>query len=650
MYTAADVLNIKRRNSEVTQGISVIQGAYGTLLSAKTKLVCSITAGKEILIKKPEIEKMLQEIQSASQSSSIDIFQGLTTEMLHDAMPDNKDYSVKFDLFMERGTPSLDIYLEKPLADGSGKSSKRVVREEIIDGQGGSISNVIVSALRIISLARTSNRRFMMLDEPDCWLDERYLKTFSSVVKNISHEIGIQTVIVSHKSSDYFSGGCRVIEVFKEDSDRNNPSHFRLLADDSNSYEVVGEEDELKKDLNKTFFMEGVGIRYVRLINFMSFEDSTIALCPTVNVIVGTNNYGKSVLRLAMKAVSENKGKENYIRHGAESCIVEIGVENNAKIVWEYKRKGAKKTSYTYLPDENEPTKFLRDERGGRDAAPEYVQEALAIGLVDDFDIQLTHQKSPLFVLDPNVTSTRRAKILSLGKESNKIQEMMAEFKLYISETKAKIALEEAELIRIDDKIDQIKNYEQQLNSFSDEQSTLESTLASIEKTAELESLISKMEALNVTGDILSTVKNISLPTDIIGTLNVEKIDEINKHGIQLVKLKKQADVLELVKGVSLPDVPTSRAEDISVIESALREDKKREILSQLPTLPEVPVMKYEHEIFGKINVIVKSSKALKADIAVASTSLAEVNDEREILINKMGGICPLCEHSLCAH
>lgn len=652
MTTMTDVSEIKKANQQAVNGIASVRTVYGTLLSSKAKQVGSIASNKDILIKKSDIQNMLQEMQAASQSGSIDVFQGLTTEMLHDAMPDNTDYRVKFDLYVSAGTPSLDIYLEKNIASGEGKEKKLVVREEIIDGQGGSISNVIVSALRIISLARTSKRRFLILDEPDCWLDQRYLKTFASVIKNISHEIGIQTIIVSHKSSDYFSGGCRVIEVFKEDSDRSKPSQFRLLADDSSNYKVADEDeqDDNRRDLNKKSYMDGVGIRYIRLVNFMSFEDSTIELCDTVNVIVGTNNYGKSLLRLALKAVSENRGKENLIRHNANSCIVEIGVENNAKIVWEYKRKGKSKTTYTYFPDENDQTKFLRDERGGRDQAPDYVQEALAIGTVDDFDIQLTHQKSPLFVLDPNVTSTKRAKILSLGKESNTVQDMVAEFKKYMTEVKTETALQEKALIEIDNKIDFITSFEELFDKFSDMQAGFESAIARHSETASLEALLDKLEKVNKTCEVLSLVEKLKLPADITPQLNINKINELTSVAIKIIGLDKKLEILSPIAGACLPEVPVSKADDIKLIANLLAEDKKYSILSKLPSLPQVPTMQYDTDFFGKFNENIREMKDIKSKLGVATNTLESINSERDSVIEKMGGVCPLCDQSLPHH
>ncbi|EKP0310310.1 AAA family ATPase [Aeromonas sp. 23P] len=652
MTTMTDVSEIKKANQQAVNGIASVRTVFGTLLSSKAKQVGSIASNKDILIKKSDIQNMLQEMQAASQSGSIDIFQGLTTEMLHDAMPDNTDYRVKFDLYVSAGTPSLDIYLEKNIASGEGKEKKLVVREEIIDGQGGSISNVIVSALRIISLARTSKRRFLILDEPDCWLDQRYLKTFASVIKNISHEIGIQTIIVSHKSSDYFSGGCRVIEVFKEDSDRSKPSQFRLLADDSSNYKVADEDDQddNRRDLNKKSYMDGVGIRYIRLVNLMSFEDSTIELCDTVNVIVGTNNYGKSLLRLALKAVSENRGKENLIRHNADSCIVEIGVENNAKIVWEYKRKGKSKTTYTYFPDENDQTKFLRDERGGRDQAPDYVQEALAIGTVDDFDIQLTHQKSPLFVLDPNVTSTKRAKILSLGKESNTVQDMVAEFKKYMTEVKTETALQEKALIEIDNKIDFITSFEELFDKFSDMQAGFESAISRHSETASLEALLDQLEKVNKTCEVLSVVEKLKLPADITPQLNINKINELTSVAIKIIELDKKLEILSPIAGACLPEAPVSKADDIKLIESLLAEDKKYSILSKLPSLPQVPIMQYDNDFFDKFNANIREMKDIKGKLGVATNTLESLNSERDSVIEKMGGVCPLCDQSLPHH
>lgn len=691
-----DIQTIKKRTMSLIGSAHVIRGHYSSMTSAKVDLLGKISKNKEILFSKKNVEDNLQRIQSMSQAGSIDIFQGLTTEMLHEAMPDNKGYKVKFDLQVYRGVPALDIYLEKEMPNGKSKS-KLVVREDIVDGQGGSISNVIVSALRIISLARTSNRRFIMFDEPDCWLDQNYLKTFASVIKNISHEIGIQTVIISHKHSEFFSGGCRIIEVCKDEANRDLPSKFRVLADDSENYEVF--ESDNKREINKKMFLDGVGIRYIRLINFMAFEDSTIDLCPSVNVIIGTNNYGKSILRLALKAVIENKFSDSYIRHGADGCAVEIGLEDNAKIRWEVKKAKSKKTiSYTFFHDENDPTRFMRDERGGRDEAPPYIKDALGMGLVDNFDIHLTHQKSPLFVLDPSIPDSKRANILSLGRESDSVQAMLQEYKKMCSEASSKLKEYEKNFIENDIKMERIKAEEDTisrtesiLGEFENVSDNIKRTdglfsvLSRIEKCLEVKSILSRLDDESVRGidstisstgaiiekfdrtsmlgslissiyscvkcaDALSLVNDISIPDDIEDKLNTKKSSEISRIAKDIISKMRVAKTLEPISVANIPDNPTLHDDLLRLIGNIFTLSKESEVLSAIPDLPNEPSIKTDSDIFERLILASNERKSIATGISDVNDLINECNEEYNSMIESSGGVCPLCSHPLCKH
>lgn len=695
-FEGFDIQSIKKRTIELVGSANVIRGHYSSMIGTKVELLGKISKNKEILLSKKNIEENLQQIQSMSQAGSIDIFQGLTTEMLHEAMPDNDGYKVKFDLQVYRGVPALDIYLEKEIPNGKSKS-KLIVREDIVDGQGGSISNVIVSALRIISLARTTNRRFIMLDEPDCWLDQNYLKTFASVIKNISHEIGIQTVIISHKHSEFFSGGCRIIEVCKDEANRDLPSKFRVLADDSENYEVFDSEN--KRELNKKMFMEGVGIRYIRLINFMAFEDSTIDLCPSVNVIIGTNNYGKSILRLALKAVTENKFSDSYIRHGADGCAVEIGLEDNAKIRWEVKKSKSKKTiSYTFFHDENDPTRFMRDERGGRDEPPVYIKEALGMGLVDNFDIHLTHQKSPLFVLDPSIPDSKRANILSLGRESGTVQTMLQEYKKMCSEASSNLKEYEKTLIENDIKIERIKSEEENIsrvelisddferiseklkvtdNLFSilsrmekclsikeslltlsnidiEELSSMSSSagdmIEKFEKTSNLGRIVKSFDECIRCENALYKLESIIIPDDIEEKLNTKKTSDISRIAKDIIAKIRVEKILEPLSMASIPDTPVPKNDSLQLISRIIKLSKERDLLSLIPDLPDEPLIKTGNDLFERLISASNQMKAINSCMSDIEKQIENCNDEYNRMIELSGGVCPLCSHPLCKH
>ena len=72
----------------------------------------------------------------------------------------------------------------------------------------------------------------------------------------------------------------------------------------------------------------------LRLVNFRSCYDATIALRPTLTLLVGENNSGKSnvieALRLATAPLSLRRTRyfeADDLSHGREAGTIEIGLE-----------------------------------------------------------------------------------------------------------------------------------------------------------------------------------------------------------------------------------------------------------------------------------------------------------------------------------
>jgi hypothetical protein len=72
---------------------------------------------------------------------------------------------------------------------------------DLLYSGGGGAADVSAFALQIAGLCLTKNRRFLMLDEPLKHLkskDKSYEERGSLMIQEISHEIGIQIIMISH--------------------------------------------------------------------------------------------------------------------------------------------------------------------------------------------------------------------------------------------------------------------------------------------------------------------------------------------------------------------------------------------------------------------------------------------------------------------
>ncbi len=79
--------------------------------------------------------------------------------------------------------------------------------EDIMRGQGGSVINVLSVGLRIFALLTLdpkSNRRFLVLDEPDAWLRPDIVPNLVKIIYEVTRRFGFQVILVSHHEVSMF--------------------------------------------------------------------------------------------------------------------------------------------------------------------------------------------------------------------------------------------------------------------------------------------------------------------------------------------------------------------------------------------------------------------------------------------------------------
>lgn len=73
--------------------------------------------------------------------------------------------------------------------------------EDLIRGQGGSVANVLSVCLRMFALAtldESQHRRFLVLDEQDCWLKPDLVPRLVKIVHDAGQALGFQVLMISH--------------------------------------------------------------------------------------------------------------------------------------------------------------------------------------------------------------------------------------------------------------------------------------------------------------------------------------------------------------------------------------------------------------------------------------------------------------------
>lgn len=110
-------------------------------------------------------------------------------------------------------TKALQEVLEQPILFKATASFKRDAahvefsierdgnEEDIMKGQGGSVANVVSVGLRmfaVTTLDQSLHRRFLVLDEQDCWLHPDLVPKLVRIVQQAGKALGFQVLMISH--------------------------------------------------------------------------------------------------------------------------------------------------------------------------------------------------------------------------------------------------------------------------------------------------------------------------------------------------------------------------------------------------------------------------------------------------------------------
>jgi ABC-type glutathione transport system ATPase component len=96
----------------------------------------------------------------------------------------------------KRGSATVEFSVER---DGH--------EEDIMRGQGGSVANVLSVGLRMFALAtldEAQHRRFLVLDEQDCWLRPDLVPRLVKIVHEAGRALGFQVLMISHHDIGLF--------------------------------------------------------------------------------------------------------------------------------------------------------------------------------------------------------------------------------------------------------------------------------------------------------------------------------------------------------------------------------------------------------------------------------------------------------------
>lgn len=111
----------------------------------------------------------------------------------------------------ERGAATVRFHVQR---DGC--------EEDILRGQGGSVANILSVGLRLFALTtldEARHRRFLVLDEQDCWLRPDLVPKLVKLVRDAGRALGFQVIMISHHDRAIFDQYADRIYEFSPTSD-----------------------------------------------------------------------------------------------------------------------------------------------------------------------------------------------------------------------------------------------------------------------------------------------------------------------------------------------------------------------------------------------------------------------------------------------
>lgn len=621
----------------------LLQGTSESLKSEKTSIVDKVSKAKLWLSKEPEYVKFLQHLQNILHQKNIGAFSELLSYFVKDVLKKEKD--IILDLYTYHNLPALKIE-----ADNNGN------RENIIEGNGGSIANIVSTGLRLIALSRLPNRKFIVLDEPDCWLRIDHIPIFAKIIGEISTQLNIQTVIISHHHWSYFKDYGRVIELKQEGP------HLTT--------EIIHDSDAIIK--NNTNY-----IKQVTLKHFMSHYNTTYELHPNLTCIVGENDIGKSVLSPAFKAIAYGDSSDSYIMHGENEAqfLVELSTKNS--ILWQrFREKDQENTQKVKFSLYDSNNKLVHSEFSAYET-PDFIQRELNICTVEDIDVHIGNQKQPVFLLSSDTKPQQRAKILSLGKDSLNIQKTMEiikskkrHFKHTEKEGEQRFSTIEKQLGVLDN-IEQLVSRSEELKDIGfllEKQNQKLEELTLLIQQMELLTPITQSDKININSIVIPTINSVNELLFIISELdknedianqtiinqNIEQINLFDTANlISAIKEIEYFDKISQIKNIHLlekTDFNLKITEDLLDVIQNIHIWEKMGKLTTIDSSITLPSLKSDSEnLFTLIQDLENNLKYIQ-DLEKNQNKIKEarqfLDNEFEKYFIEFGNICPTCHQN----
>lgn len=558
---------------------------------------------------KDEVDDIMLGLQEHNHKRTVGMYEGLLTQILREVL-NNRDKAISMELGTRAGKPTLDIMVKK------GNDL-----EDVMTGSGGSVANIISAGLRFIALSRVDCRKFIVLDEADCWLSPDRVGQFSNVVAKMGEEMGVQSIMISHHDASTFYDAATTVAYLSRD-----PGTDEVRVEHHKQSQVhVGPKD----------------IALIELRDFMSHSHTKIKIGPGMTVIHGANDIGKSAVVTALHAIAEASFKKDYVRHGAEAGFVRLTLGDGHIVELQRNVKGSPAMIYRLY----EPDGKLAHESPVKNEVPGWAESIIGIRLEQDLDIQLGNQKRPVFLLDE--PDSKKTAILSVGGELSHLVAMQEKYKTWVSSDKVKVKSGEAEVARLRDAIKLIDDFMTSGVALRDADQAMADSLVLGRKEVVMGAMLTRLAASESAFTIACEFGGVRVDVGDCQIVDAGALDKM-LSGLRRFSAGADARTPEL-------DITSCELSDVGALArviAALRVAQGKAAAGDGLQSPDKMLSAGEVKVVddGRLLSLIERMKArASTGKAVAQAEVAirldmdTVNAGFDALIEKLGGVCPVC-------
>lgn len=600
--------SLRNRYSQAELRLARLEGTQQTDTQYRDDWTRRVSEAKGRLSLNDEVVRLFEALQNRAHARSVGGFERLLSAILEDVIPD--EGKIRLLTHFKNNTTWLDVALEK---GGN--------LEDVFDGNGGAITNVVCTGLRFAALSRTQNRRVMILDEPDCWIRGNRIPAFMRVIAEVSKTSGTQTFMISHHDPSLgIEGNMNVVKFYVDESGKIAAKALAPLVS-------PWESDDQP------------GIREIELINFRSHTHTKIPCFPGATGFVGPNNLGKSAAIVSSaKALAYGESDDTMIKHGCDEAKVIWHLEKGRSIEWSRVKKRNPAVLYRLFEAGN-PEPVLEGRQKTRNQAPDWVVQLLGVQRVSDMDIQIGNQKSPVFLLDD--TASRRAELLSVGREASHLKSLMQLYEGQKSTDRETVKAGESSLSKLNYRLSKMER----LSDLKAALAKIGPELQTLERIELLQGVVARMEQATQTLALVRT------ELAVLETLPAAPcLADTQKLDAALLDIEtRQRRISNCPELPALPVVP-----ELADLEGIMRVGKeisncsrRIQALSQLPAvLPELPKVQDISQMEKILAALTDSSQRLQLVQTQATDDNAKYQAaERELeSLKTQLGVCPLCQ------